>query len=366
LRLQRYSIPLYVTFVALMAAQSIWWVIYLGREGEHYSSLQLQRFKTDQVHALLMISSVPEVAADPQGQLGDDYPHLVFRRGPDGPEVEISEEATAAVIAEGRRRQRMFFWEGAFFIVLLLGGGTLVTLAYLREQQFRRARELFLAGVTHEFKTPLASLLLYAETLGRSELKPEDRGGILQRMAEDIQRLRSMVEQVLAVSRAEGFSGQTREVLDLAEESERVLEELAPIIVQEGATLEKSLSPGCLVLGDRQAFGIALRNLVDNAIHYGGPRARVGLRLDSSGRWHRLAVSDQGPGIPRKEQRKIFKSFYRVGEAGRRPRGTHGTGLGLFLVKRNMEAMGGQVELLSREGEGATFILKLPARSART
>jgi len=91
----------------------------------------------------------------------------------------------------------------------------------------------------------------------------------------------------------------------------------------------------------------------------------VGLRLDSSGRWHRLAVSDQGPGIPRKEQRKIFKSFYRV---GRRPQaaGHHGTGLGLFLVKRNMEAMGGQVELLSREGEGATFILKLPARSART
>jgi len=361
LQLQRYSVPLYLLFLALVTALSVWWVIFLGREGANYERFQLQHLETEQLHAAYLIRSVPESAGDPARTLGVAFPGLVFRATPEGPDVLIDPEVERTIRDEAHRRRRMFLWEGSFFLVLLLGGGTLVTLAYIREQRYRRTRELFLAGVSHEFKTPLASLLLYTETLGREGLDAAERGGILGHMGEDIARLRGMVEQVLAVSRAESPGLLRGDVFDLAEETEAVLRDLGPWIVREGAELTTELAPGCSIRGDRHALSVALRNLIVNAVQYSPAPARVSIRLEAGGRRHHLSVTDCGPGIPRSEHKRIFKSFYRVGEAGTRPRGAYGTGLGLFLVKRNVKAMGGRVELESREGEGAAFTLHLPA-----
>ena len=105
-----------------------------------------------------------------------------------------------------------------------------------------------------------------------------------------------------------------------------------------------------------------MRNLVHNAVHYSPPPAMVSIALTRDGRRHRLSVSDRGPGIPRREQKRIFDSFYRAetgaGSLNERPRGS---GLGLYLVRRNAESLGGRVELESEEGRGARFVLVLPA-----
>ena len=364
MRSRRLLLWLYLVFLVTILAQAGWWLVYLRREGEHYLNYQIQRLQTDQLHAAYLLRSVPEFQADPEGALAPHFPDLVFKRTASGLDIQVDPRAEAAIRSEASRRRRMFLWEGGFFLTLLLAGASMVYVAYRREQAFRRSRELFLAGVTHEFKTPLASLSLYGETLERPELAEAQRAKILLHMGDDLRRLRQMVEQVLAVSRAESPTALRPVDLDPASLARQVLADLAPLFAREGALLTSELPAGEWVRADEPALATALRNLLLNAIHYSPPPARVTLSLNREGRegrWLRLAVRDEGPGIPRREQKRIFQSFYRVGEAGRRPAGIHGSGLGLYLVKRNLEAMGGRVELVSSPGAGATFSLLLPA-----
>lgn len=352
---------LYLVFLVTILAQSGWWLIYMGRQAQYYADYELQRLRTDQIHAAYLLNTSPEIRQDPRGTLGAYFPDLLFRPGAQGTDILIDPEAEAAIRRESSQRRTMFLWEGGFFLVLLLAGASLVFQALRRERSFHRARELFLAGVTHEFKTPLASLSLYADTIARPELVEAERGRILGHMSEDLGRLRLMVEQVLAVSRA-GVAGVLSPVtLDPGDLTRRVLADLAALAEREGAAIEADLSEDLRVRADEQALLSALRNVVGNAIHYSPAPARVQVSVRESEGWVRLAVADDGPGIPRREQKRIFQSFYRVGEAGQRPVGIHGTGLGLYLVKRNMEAMGGRVELASEPGAGSVFTLVLPA-----
>ncbi len=361
MRSRRLLLWLYLIFLVTILAQAGWWLVYLRREGEHYLNYQIQRLQTDRLHAAYLLRSVPEFQADPEGALAPHFPDLVFTRTPGGLDIRPDPRVEAAIRSEAARRQRMFIWEGGFFLTLLLAGASMVYVAYRREQAFRRSRELFLAGVTHEFKTPLASLSLYGETLERPELAAEQRAKILLHMGDDLRRLRQMVEQVLAVSRAESPAALQPVALDPATLARQVLADLAPLIAREGAQVTTALATGERLRADEPALATALRNLLLNAIHYSTPPARVTVSVAREGRWLRLAVRDEGPGIPPREQKRIFQSFYRVGEAGRRPAGIHGSGLGLYLVKRNVEAMGGRVELVSNPGAGSTFSLLLPA-----
>jgi signal transduction histidine kinase len=249
----------------------------------------------------------------------------------------------------------MFLWEGLFFLLLLLAAATILVVALRREREFKRARELFLAGATHEFKTPLASLRLYAETLNRAELPAAERGRIRGLMVEDIKRLEGLVNQVLAMSGEELFREEPRQRLDLAAECHAVLQDLAGYLAGRGARVTTDLPPHHEVLGQRLPLALALRNLIQNAVKFSPPPAAVDVRLRRRGRWHELAVRDRGPGIPRRLHAKVFECFYSGDE--KRP----GAGLGLYLVRRNAERLGGRVELRSAEGQGATFTLRLPA-----
>ncbi len=354
---------LYVIFLVTILAQSAWWFIYISREADHHAAFRLQRLRTDEFHAAYLLRSSPELHQE-LDLMRENFPDLVFHKTEGGVDFHVDADAEQAIFAESERRRRMFFWEGAFFLVVLLAGASMVFVAYRREHSYRRARELFLAGVTHEFKTPLASLGLYADTIARPELPEGERTRILGNMSDDLERLRLMVEQVLAVSR-EGVPGSLRPVeLNPAEVVRQVLREMEALIRRAGAVVDTELSEGLRVRADEAALVSALCNLVGNAIHYSAAPAAVRLSLATQGTWLRMVVADEGPGIPRAEQKRIFQSFYRVGEAGRRPAGIHGSGLGLYLVKRNLEAMGGRVELESTPGAGATFTLILPLVAA--
>lgn len=365
MRFRRYSIALYVVFVMLLVAQSIWWVVYLGREGENFGRYYLQRLRTDQLHAAYLVETLPSVAEDPELNLGEVFPALIFNKDETGVEVTINPESMAAIAVEVRRRQRMFLWEGSFFLLVLLGGLALVTTAFVRETRFKRARELFLTGVTHEFKTPLASLQLYTETLSRSDLDSDKREGILLRMQDDLERLGAMVEQVLAVSRLGVAHATTRDLINLGEEAKQALSGFQPLLNGTGAKLQYVVSSGCWMMGDREALRMVVRNLIDNALRHCPPGVNIQLSVIREGSRVVLAVKDDGPGIPVAEREKIFRSFYRVGEVAHRRSGARGTGLGLHLVRRNVEHMGGRVRLESTPGEGACFCLSFPAAESR-
>lgn len=348
---------LYALLVVLIAAQGAWWVIYQTREGRRHEAAELARLEGERSRAELVLRLLPDARENPAAHFTANFPDLVFDET-ETPAVRINPRAIAAAHKEARRRTRMFRYEGAFFLALLGAGTIVLGVAQRSESRFRRAREAFLSGVTHEFRTPLAALRLQAETLARADLPEATRAALLPRLAGEVDRMEALVDQVLEAGREDRLDPRTFERLDAGEEARRVLEEIEVTLRHEGAHVETSLPRGHSFYGKTHAFATALRNLLQNAAKYSAPPARITLEVNGDPRTVRVVVRDAGPGIAREDHARVFESFTR-GERADRAR-IRGAGLGLYLAKRNIEAMGGRIALASEPGRGSAFTIELP------
>lgn len=349
---------LYGILVGLLLTIGVWWVYFLTHEGQVYTEYRLQKLATDRLHASFLIQADQQIANDPQRYLDEAFPHLVYRRGAEGWDVDIEPAAMARIRAESSTTRNMFLYEGLVFLLLLAAGSTILMLSVRSEMRFKQARELFLAGATHELKTPLASLRLYAETLGREGLKAEDRQRIHGSMVEDVGRLETLVDEVLSMSADDTFDQGPRQRLDLHEECDTVLEDLRRFAGDSGVSINLEGPRGATIFGNRTTFALALRNLVINAMRHCPAPVRIDVSVQAGQRWHRVTVRDDGPGIPRRLHDKIFECFF---SESRDRAQSRGAGLGLYLVKRNVDILGGSVELDSDEGRGSAFCMVLPA-----
>lgn len=351
---------LYWVLVFMIMVMGLWWVYYLTEEGSVHADFQKQRLANDKLHAAFLITSDPHVAADPEHWLGDSFPQLVFSPGPNGVMVSINPRYLEDIDKDARQTRNMFLYEGAFFLLLLAGGSTILVMSLRSATRFKQARELFLAGATHEFKTPLASLRLYTETLARDGVSQEDQVRIRGRMVEDIKRLEALVNDVLAMSAEDAFSTGPQEVLDLNRESRHVVDDLRAVARDAGASVSVVAEGEYLILGNRLTFALALGNLVVNAIKHCPSPVNVSVTLSSKRKQHQIVVQDDGPGIARKLQEQVFECFFsegRVGGSG------DGAGLGLYLVRKNVKSLGGDITLTSEEGQGCSFTMNIPRAS---
>ena len=349
---------LYGILVALLLVMGLWWVYFLAQEGRVQAQFQKQKLSNDRLHAMFLIQSDPRIAAAPQQWLGESFPQLLFLSTPEGTEVLIDPEVLQEIDSRARATRNMFIYEGCFFLALLTAGSTILVFSWRTEVRFKQARELFLAGATHEFKTPLASLRLYTETLDREGLPVGEAAGIRQRMVQDISRLEELLNEVLALSAGDTFSQGPRLRLDLAEECRLVLDDVRRFTSERQAEIKLEGPPGCTIRGQRLTLSLALRNLVLNAVRHSPGPVRVTIRVERGRKWHQLVIQDDGPGIPRRLQKKVFEGFF---TGSRNDRQSGSGGLGLFLVKRNVENLGGRVFLSSEEGHGCVFTIRLPA-----
>jgi two-component system sensor histidine kinase SenX3 len=253
---------------------------------------------------------------------------------------------------------------GIPFFALLIAGVTLNTIFLVREVRRNERHDAFLNAVTHELKTPIASIRLYLETLERRELPPEKRREFYGIMREDSDRLLATVEQVLKAGEVgQRSKKQVRIPVDIrALAAECVEMTLArnhlepPAIVFEPADGD---SPA-IVRGSPEELQTVVLNLLNNAVKYSpnGINIRVTLTLDREA-WLMLSVSDSGIGIPPAHLKRIFKRFYRV--PARNVLKTKGTGLGLFLVRTIARQHGGDAFAESPgPGKGATVSVQLP------
>ena len=352
---------LYGILVVLLLTIGVWWVYFLTHEGQVYTEYRLQKLANDRLHASFLIQADAQIASDPERFLGEAFPHLDYTRTLEGWEVEIDPAALARIRSESRTTRNMFLYEGLVFLVLLAAGSTILMLAVRSEVRFKQARELFLAGATHELKTPLASLRLYAETLDREGLRSDDRARIHGRMVEDVGRLEHLVDEMLSMSADDTFGRGARERLDLYDECAAVLEDMERFAGDRGLALELHGERGATVFGNRNTFALALRNLVINAMRHCPEPVRIAVVVEAGRRWHRVTVRDDGPGIPRRLHDRVFECFFSGTGDGTRG---GGAGLGLYLVKRNVDILGGSVELESEEGRGSAFTMVLPAMNA--
>ncbi len=253
---------------------------------------------------------------------------------------------------------------GIPFFALLIAGVALNTIFLVREVRRNERHDAFLSAVTHELKTPVASIHLYLETLQRRQLDDAQRNEFYVRMLADTNRLLATIEQVL---KAGEVGLRSRSHIRVSVDMRVLVEECIRITLARHHLEEKAISLGVadpsqpmLVRGDPDELQTALLNVLGNAVKYSpnGADIRVALSVERDA-WVRVSVADQGIGIPASQLKRIFRRFYRVPT----PKIIHtkGTGLGLYLVRSIARQHGGDATAQSAgEGRGATVSLQLP------
>ena len=237
-------------------------------------------------------------------------------------------------------------------------------------QRLRRIRTEFVDNLSHELRTPLTNLRLLAETLAMeiesAEVSPRMRDSV-ERIDAETDRLVQMVSELLDLARIEqGDVPMRRDPLDLGDAVRRTLDRLQPFADRQEVTLISQLPESIIdraVTGDEERLEQVLVNLVHNAIKFSPAGGEVAVSLArTAGEPAEILtkVRDNGPGIPRKSLERIFERFYKVDRARTRD-GSSGTGLGLSIARHIVEAHGGRIWAESVEGQGATFIIELPA-----
>jgi two-component system, OmpR family, sensor histidine kinase SenX3 len=257
---------------------------------------------------------------------------------------------------------------GIIFFGAITTGLVLNTIFLVREVRRNEQHDSFINAVTHELKTPIASLRLYLQTLEQREVDEAQRREFYKLMLDDTDRLLGTVEQVLKAGAAGHKRKGQRVVVDFGTlvgecvETARHGRYLPAEAIQFTAEGNGS---GAKVNGDPDELRTAVSNVLDNAIKYSNGKVDVSVRVEAPDEKRiRLSVKDHGVGIPPEELKRIFRRFYRV--STRSLAQVKGTGLGLFIVKAIAKKHGGRAFAMSEgEGRGTTVVVELP-RSAQT
>ena len=261
-------------------------------------------------------------------------------------------------------REGVMLFLGVILFAVLIAGLIVNTSFLVREIRRNEQHDSFINAVTHELKTPIASIRLYLETLQSREVDDKRRREFYRLMLSDTDRLLGTVEQVLKAGRAGqrgakhqlvqiAFDDLVRECIELV----RTRHHLEPNALQY--EIANSNGNQAQVLGNVEDLRTAVSNLLDNAVKYSGSQVEVAVRVATDEKNVTLQVRDSGVGIPAEELKRIFKRFYRVSSRSL----THikGTGLGLFIVRSIARRHGGKVFAESAgEGKGTTVTLELP------
>jgi two-component system sensor histidine kinase SenX3 len=273
------------------------------------------------------------------------------------------------IILNWREGVRVFL--GIIFFGAIAAGLVLNTIFLIREIRRNEQHDSFINAVTHELKTPIASIRLYLQTMQRLEVGEEQRKQFHELMLLDTERLMHTVEQVLKAGEAAqkksparrlpvDFDELVRETIELA----RVRHHLQPsdLDYHEALSLAVEAGHGARIMGDPEELRTAVSNLLDNAVKYSPDGVHISVELEAPDEERVvLRVRDQGVGIPEQELKRIFKRFYRVTQ--RSLSQVKGTGLGLFIVRSIAKKHGGRVFAQSEgAGKGTTVTLELPRK----
>lgn len=292
------------------------------------------------------------------------YPEIALSA--DSSTVQVAPRVLAELESSRFHRLNRYAWEGAFFLAVLLAAMAVVHRAVRDDAELRQRQENFLAAVSHELKSPLASVRLSVETLAMRDPPAERRAELVQRLLTDLGRLERMIANILDTSRLS--APETRaapERVALTEAVSSVVDELREHAAEHEVALGADVAQSLVIWADPDGVRTVLRNLLHNAIRaaHGGRQVTVrGTRVDG---WVQLEVLDNGIGFPPHEAAHLFEKFYRADNGGQGR--ASGTGLGLYLVWRCVSLDGGRVHGESAgPGRGACFTVSWPAVTERT
>jgi signal transduction histidine kinase len=280
--------------------------------------------------------------------------------------ASLSAEVDQMLLTEEHKRINQYAWEGGFFLLALALCNGVIFRALRAEAHVRQEQDNFLALVSHQFKTPLASLQLSLETMAMRSLSQEQSRTLIDRMLLDLARMEAMVTQILESTRLErGRVDLRSEPLELGGAVGRAVSHLDERARKEKITISADIGRGIYVLADPLALDVVVRNLLENAIAAvtpvgGGTISLTARRLEGE---VELSVKDSGVGFRPADGARLFEKFTRLHPGG--GSSYFGTGLGLYIVKRLMQLAGGRVSAHSEGvGQGAQFLLAWPVAPA--
>ncbi len=266
------------------------------------------------------------------------------------------------IILNWREGVLLFF--GIVFFALLIAGMVVNTIFLVREVRRSEQHDSFINAVTHELKTPIASIRLHLETLQRRELPESRKQEFYRLMLKDADRLTETVEQVLRAGRAgDKKAGREKADVNFGQLVRECMDTMRTRYHLQAEALryeEAATNGGVHVRGSQEDLRTAVSNVLDNAIKYSGDHVDVHIRLETpDDKRVVLSVHDQGIGIPPEDLKRVFRRFYRI--THRTVSQVKGTGLGLFIVKSIAKKHGGDAFALSEgEGHGTTVVIELP------
>jgi len=253
----------------------------------------------------------------------------------------------------------VLFSVGVLMLFLLLG--IIILYVYFRKQAaLNLLHQDFISSVTHELKSPLASLQLYLETLVLRDPEQKDRTEFLSRMGEETERLSGLINNILLVSRIQRLNVEySFQLISLSDEIAAYLVEKRRKHGWSEDQFVADIVPGVKLRGDWDNLAVAFDNVIENAVRYSPEGFWLKVSMSEEGSECVISFQDRGIGIPKEHQRKIFRMFYRVGKGMNRV--AQGTGLGLYIVKNIVQAHDGKVIVKSEgRGKGTTFTIQLP------
>ncbi|MEO0480070.1 MAG: HAMP domain-containing sensor histidine kinase [Planctomycetota bacterium] len=312
--------------VALCLAQVTWWIVFQLQEADRLDHLATAIETENPANAL--------------GAYGADS-------------VEALRERAA-------QQRSMFALEGATLGILILLGVLFLYTALMRERRIRKERTRFLTGATHELKTPLATIRLGLESIGRASMPEDRRETYVKGMLREADRLETGVTNILVAGGLESTSRQDWVTDDLALELGRLLDNFDERASSQQIRIIRQAFDSCPVRRSGDTLRIAIHNLCDNAIKFSEPGDTIDVRLERTDRLAVLTIRDTGHGIDPQEMPRIFDRFHRAG-----PDHIGGTGLGLAIVREIVEHHGGSVRAESKGlGHGSVFRVTLPIDSS--
>ncbi len=259
------------------------------------------------------------------------------------------------IISKYHRQKFMIITEGGVFILLLLLGLLRVRKVFLREMELAAQQRNFLLSITHELKSPLATIKLSLQTLTKRKLEAEQSEKLIGNSLLDLDRLESVVDNILFAAKIEreepGLSSDEINISEIVRSvADRFSQNKKEIVISEEIKNDVYLN------ADTLAFTSVVINLIENAIKYSPEQTEIKVTLIEDEDNVLLSVADSGIGISDEDKSKVFEKFYRVGNEDTRK--TKGTGLGLYIVKRVVEIFKGEISIADNSPKGTVFNLR--------
>ncbi len=247
----------------------------------------------------------------------------------------------------------MVLGETAVFLFIFFVGAYYLQKAINQERKLHYQQKNFLLSVTHELKSPLASIKLYLQTILKRELDPAQQKSFITNSLKDIERLDDLVENMLLATKIESNSYTfPKEKFNLSELVNSIANRLQ-VHTCSSQIIKLSVQKGITLEGDKFALTSVVTNLIENAVKYSPPCAEVHVSLRRNDGQIQFVVADSGIGINDQEKSRIFDKFYRVGSEDTRK--TKGTGLGLFIVKQVLDKHQASIKVKNNQPSGSIF-----------